>query len=710
MFLFRILPPTTAVISALLCSNAISAEFTEEDFLSELPVTFSATRLPQTLHEAPASITILDESIIQASSATNLTELLRLVPGMQSYHTTTNTSAAAYHGMSDQFPARMEVMLNGQSIYIPLFSTVIWETLPIEIEDIKRIEVVRGTNTVTQGSNALLGSINIITRSTLSTPETGISYRTGSFDSQASRIHHSGNSGGLHYQIASGVTGNDGATFNNGEQDPYLKRYLNVSGTYSPTLSDTLTFDIGLSDGYSSAGEIDENPNPVRREFETQYQQINWQHLLNDTNVLNLNYAHSSHDLDAANISLAEVRRRFTDDIFTSSGAIQAAYSNDPNLLAQDLIDSNTPYLQTSETGKIEQHDIKASLRSILATDHQLITGLEYRHAKAANRQLLDSNTWVNQEITRLYANWEYSGVDRWLFNQGITAEHSSDGHTRLSPRLAANVYLSPETTLRGSISRAFRMPSLLESNHQSVVNTPSRLQSFFGTVAEYDFLADGRVRPEQLDSVDIGLLALWPEYHSQLDVRIFYEQIRDGITTTFIPLDTPTTLGDQLYSTHRNRAEWDNQGFEVQYRYQSEGPYQPLFLLNYGYIDSNGFRNDGNQSNSPTDVIERLEGRNPLHTWSALGSITLPNQLQISASHYFLSAVRWQGAVSSNEQPNSSYHRTDIKFSKRWPVAHNSDVRLSLTVQNLFDTPYSEYYAANTFERRTYLQAQLTF
>lgn len=700
----------TVSMGTLLSLPALAAEFTEDAFLATIPVTFSATRLPQTLNQAPTSVTILDQAIIKASSATSLTELLRLVPGMQSYHTTTNTSAAAYHGMSDKFPSRMEVMINGHSIYIPLFSTVLWETLPIEVEDIKRIEVVRGTNTVTQGSNALLGSINIITHSALAEPESRISYRQGSFDSRTYRVQHSGEAGGLHYQVASGVTGNQGATFRNDERDPYLKRYLNISGSYSPTLSDTLTFDLGLSNGYSSVGDIDNTPDTERREFETQYQHIHWQRLLDDAHELNISYAHSAHDLNAANISIADVRRRFSDRIFSASGAIQAAYSNDPNLLAQDVIDSNAPYLNTPEIGQIEQHDISTSLRSILGIDHQLVTGLEYRHAKAVNRQLLDTNSWVNQETTRLYANWEYSGVDRWLFNQGITAEHSSDGHTRLSPRLAANVYLSPETTLRSSVSRAFRMPSLLESNHQSVVYTPSRLQGVFGTVAEYDFLADGKVRPEQLDSVDIGLLSLWPEYNSQLDIRVFYEQIRDGITTTFLPLDTPTGLGDNLYSTHRNRAEWDNQGFELQYRYQAEGSFQPLFLFNYGYIDSNGFRNDGNQKNSATDVIERLEGRNPLHTASALGSITLPDGIQVSLTHFYLSAVRWQEATSSDGPANDPYHRTDIKLSKHWAITHNSDFELTLTVQNLFNNPYSEFYANNLFDRRAYVQAQLSF
>ncbi|MCV6609958.1 MAG: TonB-dependent receptor [Amphritea sp.] len=709
MFLSRILP-LIAATSSLFFPGALYAEFTEDDFLSDIPVTFSATRLPQTLQETPASVTILDKNIIRASSATNLTELLRLVPGMQSYHTATNTSAVAYHGMSDKFPPRMEVMLNGQSIYVPLFSTVVWETLPIEIEDIERIEVVRGTNTVTQGSNALLGSINIITQSALSTPETSLSYRSGSLGSETTRIHHSSNNGGLQYRISSGVTGNDGATFDNGERDPYLKRYLSFNGTYSPSLSDTLTFGFGLSNGYSSVGDIDKDPEPVHREFETQYQHINWQHLLNDSSELNLSYAHSAHDLDAENLTVAVVRSGITDSIFASSALIRAAYGNDPVALAQDFLDSNDPYRATAEIGRIEQHDLGASLTFTPSPDHQLITGLEYRLGQAINRQLLDTSEWVKEENTRLYTNWEYSGVENWLFNNGATVEHSSTGSTRMSPRLAANYQISPLTSLRSSVSRAYRMPSLLEANYESVVYIPTTLQGALGQIYSYEFLANDALKPEQLDSFDIGYLAQWPEYHSSIDIRVFYEKITDGITTTYRQLTTPTTTGDTLYRTYMNRAEWDNRGFELQYRYQSGEGFQPLLLLNYAYIDSNGFRNNGNHKNSATDVIERLESRNPMHTFSALGSVTLPEQIQISASHFYLSSVRWQEAVSSSDPPNAPYHRTDIKVARQWRITHDSDFWLSFTVQNLFNAPYSEFYATNIFERRTYLQAQITF
>ena len=107
------------------------SEFTETDLFTDIPEVVSATRLPQRLTEAPASITVIDREQINASGATRITDLFRLVPGMQVFHVTRNQSGVAYHGVSDNFPNRMEVMVDGRSIYLPLLSTVGWKPLAL---------------------------------------------------------------------------------------------------------------------------------------------------------------------------------------------------------------------------------------------------------------------------------------------------------------------------------------------------------------------------------------------------------------------------------------------------------------------------------------------------------------------------------------------------------------------------------------------------
>ena len=155
-----------ALIS-LYSMTSLSAEnliLDENAFLIDIPTVTSATRLTQHLSDAPVSMTVIDRATIQASGAQNLPDIFRLVPGFQVAHVNTNKYAVTYHGHSDDFPRRLEVMVDGRSVYMPLISSPDWTSLGLHIDDIEKIEIVRGSNTAKHGSNAFLGAINIITR------------------------------------------------------------------------------------------------------------------------------------------------------------------------------------------------------------------------------------------------------------------------------------------------------------------------------------------------------------------------------------------------------------------------------------------------------------------------------------------------------------------------------------------------------------------
>lgn len=712
----------TAVLLSSLVQSAEQNELSELDYIIDIPVTFSATRLPQSLSKAPASVSIIDRQMIEASSATTISELFRLVPGMQSYHIATNASAVAYHGMSDKFPSRMEVMIDGRSVYIPLFSAVIWESLPISIEDIERIEVVRGTNTVTQGSNAFLGAINIITHSPLIPRENMVKYRQGEFDSKTfygrySTPHELG-----YYSLSAGVTGNDGTRFASGNSDPYYNRHLTFSSSISPSLLDTLTLNLGTNAGYSYVGDInssDKDPNlpdPKRRDFESYYQSIEWKHLFTNDHELRVQYSHSLNNYDAAPLSIATTRSAATDDVADILDAMLSplSYTTDRDDLAVAFLDIN-PYKITGEIGKIEQHQLELSYQWSPDIYNKVLAGTEYRYEAAKNYQILDTQDWVVDKNSRIFAHWENSQLPDWTFNLGLSAEHGGNNSTRLSPRLAANYQLHDSVMLRTSASRAYRMPSLLESNYTTTVRIPSYplpapaddLQKVLGGAKIYDYIYQPNpdLKPEQLTSYDLALLAQWPEFNSELDVRVFYEKINDGITETRIE---KSDLQDNTVVTFTNMSEWNNKGIELQYKYQSNSSLKPLVIFNYGYIETSGTRLFSNITNR----IDPLETRNPTHTASLLTSITLPNQLQISLSHYFLASVQWLEAHRNVEidPPNSPYHRTDLKISQKLNLSPQNELSIALIVQNLLDNPYSEFYAENMFEQRTYLQAQLSF
>lgn len=138
----------------------------DDIFFAELPVVASVSRLPQRQADAPASVTVVDREMIRASGVRSLSDIFRLVPGFQTFAQSDTTSRVTYHGITDDndYSPRVQVLVDGRSLHSPLFrGGVNWALLPVALEDIERIEVVRGSNSVSYGTNAFLGVVNIIT-------------------------------------------------------------------------------------------------------------------------------------------------------------------------------------------------------------------------------------------------------------------------------------------------------------------------------------------------------------------------------------------------------------------------------------------------------------------------------------------------------------------------------------------------------------------
>lgn len=151
------------LVLALIFSSPLLADdlFLDND---PLPQVLTATRLKQSPAAVPGSMTVIDSELINASGARDISELLRLVPGMMVGNISGNQAAVNYHGTNASEARRMQVLIDGRSVYRAGLATVDWSDIPVAMEDIERIEVFRGPNTVSYGANALMAVVNIITR------------------------------------------------------------------------------------------------------------------------------------------------------------------------------------------------------------------------------------------------------------------------------------------------------------------------------------------------------------------------------------------------------------------------------------------------------------------------------------------------------------------------------------------------------------------
>ncbi|MDH5479260.1 MAG: TonB-dependent receptor plug domain-containing protein, partial [Nitrosomonas sp.] len=146
----------------------------------------SASKKSQTLLKTAAAAHIITEEDIRRSGATSLPEVLRGVPGVQVAQIDANKWAVSMRGFNNRFATKLLVMIDGRSIYTPLFSGVYWNMHDMLLEDIDRIEVIRGPGGTLWGANAVNGVINIITKKADETQGTQITFLGGSLEKNIS--------------------------------------------------------------------------------------------------------------------------------------------------------------------------------------------------------------------------------------------------------------------------------------------------------------------------------------------------------------------------------------------------------------------------------------------------------------------------------------------------------------------------------------------
>lgn len=139
-----------------------AAELSLEELLQAEVQT--ASRKSQRLQDVAAAVFVITRDDIERSGATSLPEVLRLAPGVQVARLANNRWAVSARGFNGRFANKLLVLMDGRSIYSPLFSGVLWEMEDTLLEDIERIEVIRGPGAALWGANAVNGVINIISR------------------------------------------------------------------------------------------------------------------------------------------------------------------------------------------------------------------------------------------------------------------------------------------------------------------------------------------------------------------------------------------------------------------------------------------------------------------------------------------------------------------------------------------------------------------
>src|SRR5580692_11670538 len=192
-------------VSLLLLSAASSAQQQDltqlslEDLMNT-KVT-SVSKKEQKMSQVAAAIFVINQEDIRRSGALNIPDLLRMVPGLDVAQINANTWAISARGFNHQFADKLLVLIDGRAVYTPTDGGVNWDTQDVPLQDIERIEVIRGPGATVWGANAVDGVINIITKKAEDTQGGLVTGGGGTLAEEFGTLQYGGRKGDTSYRV-----------------------------------------------------------------------------------------------------------------------------------------------------------------------------------------------------------------------------------------------------------------------------------------------------------------------------------------------------------------------------------------------------------------------------------------------------------------------------------------------------------------------------
>ncbi|MDP2170786.1 MAG: TonB-dependent receptor [Rhodocyclaceae bacterium] len=666
--------------------GVLAAELSEQDYFSELPVVLRVSRLAQPLSETPGAVTIIDQEIIRRSGARELADVLRLVPGyMVSGYNGANPTAS-YHAPLDEYGLRNLVLIDGRSVYSSYY---LGDThrgmMGVLLEDIERIEVLRGSNSAAYGANAMFGVINIITRHTADTHGTAVSVTSGQagVNDNMARIGWGGEMAS--FRLSTGRRGDSG--YGNVYDDKIVSQ-LHFRGDLRPAADQELMISAGVAQLAGGEGFPSNEGNPERTmKWRDVYLQGQWRQMLSGSDEIKLTASFDEETLW---------------DAF--------AHVADPSVIV-------------SSRGRGRRLNLELQHQMGISSELRAVWGVGYKYEEAVSPPLYATREAVSVHEERLFGNLEWRPHPQWLINAGgFAGSHSRKGDY-FSPRLMANLHVLPDHTLRAGMTESSRMPTLFELAGdaryypKNSLNTPLPIvlparpsladyAPYFSAMGQPIrlYASSGEVKPENLFSQEIGYFGNFREWRMTLDVRAYIERMRDiiskgkinipGYLSGIVPAGTITTIGPLPASLpvnipldvidFVNIPGFETRGLEYQLRWK---PFETTEIW-------------VNQSFART--FWELNADKPLpptHATTIAWFQKLPYDLDLSVIHHTMGAMTWN--KKSDELP--SRRRIDVRLAKPFRIG-STRAEAAVTVQAA-NGSLPEYQTGSnlTFDRRAY-------
>lgn len=629
----------TSAIALPLQAQA-SMDYASLESLFGEPVTTSATGTPQRASEVAANMTIITADEIRQSGSRSVPEILDRVPGMTVLRSSYGGYDVGVRGYQQPYQPRLLVLIDGRQVFIDDYSRTIWNNLPINVDDIRQIEVVKGPATALFGSNASGGVVNIVTYNPMYDKVRSAdvyvgSQRTAGADSV---VTANGEWGGVkftgggydahNFNVSQAPSGIDGGK-------PY-HRYATNSTVLKA--SDDLSFNLGGT--YSVSNET--------------YSVINYVTGTERT---------SSHSVSAGF------------DWRTSLGTISNnTYYNHNGV--SELLSSGIFALNTDMVVSQLQDQFK------LGSDHTFRVALEYRNKWFSSPSQPGANYLpvfglMKEEQYATSATWLWNINDKWAWTNAVRFDHlgmrqageleagsyfNYSDYSHVINTLTGNSSLSykatQDDTFRLTYGRGVQLPSLMESGEALDI-------SYFGAVI--DVSGNPTLDPTYVTSMELGYDRKIASLYSTASASIFYQINQDIKAPEYGPITMYLGVPHQLYTWYNigNNQGW---GGELQLKGAKDG-----FRWNASY--SLAFVNDYSEQ------VSSLLGYNrsaPEHQFRLMGGYTTGSWEFDAKGQYNTSTDMYFNPVG---YPPINRVHTDPYFTLSARVGYNINEHLTMAL-----------------------------
>ena len=591
----------------------------------------SVSKKPQKKAEAAAAIFVISNTDLKRWGVTNIPEALRRVPGVQVARIDANKWAITARGFNGRFANKLLVLVDGRSVYTPLFAGVYWEANEVMLEDVERIEVIRGPGGTLWGANAVNGVINIITKSAADTQGSVVTAGVGNEEKGFTETRHGGEtSDGKSYRV-------------------YAKaRSVDTGGS--------------INTGYLPPAAHDDN-----RIAQTGFR-MDWSNDTADTYTVQGDYYEGK---GGQQLLIATAPAPVVDDAEYSGGNLTGRWTRQTGKDSSLTVQAYYDYVSRESAALFEDRhtlDVEVEHHSVLKGVHDVVWGLNYRHILDDTEPTSIFSLDPAERHVNLYGVFLQDDISLWdnkaKLTLGSKFEHNDFSGFEAQPSVRLAWLTDAGNTVWGAVSRTVRTPARGEHDVNLAIIPPAP--------APPPLIISGndKFKSETMIAYEVGY-RFTPSDNITVDTTAFYNKYDVLRTTEFTSPVPPLT------ATFVNDMEGHTHGIEVDTHWRVNNRLD--INANYSWLAVDLDLIKGSRDS----ISLSQEDASPQHQANIWIASDLGNDVELDAG------VRFVGSLETFGFPKTdSYVAVDARLG--WSPRENID--LSLIGQNLFDSAHSEF------------------